>query len=140
MEKYQHQGSIVFNAHPACHGIRWEVQDTVANKHVLLSLKNQRMKGEGARLDNAIAGLQNAGHASKWQAAAMDQTPNQVWGHRNELTAYQVWVAYRLAMRQLNLYHEGRERDNSCRKVGECAGVKETVEHIFWECRCAQQC
>jgi hypothetical protein len=71
MEKYQHQGSIVFNAHPACHGIRWEVPDTVANKHVLLSLKKQpyqRMKGEGARLDNAIAGLgmQVSGKQRQW--------------------------------------------------------------------------
>jgi hypothetical protein len=47
-------------------------------------------------------------------------------------------VAYRVAVRQLNLYHEGRRLDNSCRKVAECQGRKETIEHIFWECSCAR--
>ncbi|EEY70271.1 uncharacterized protein PITG_21926 [Phytophthora infestans T30-4] len=68
----------------------------------------------------------------------MHQTPKQVWAHRNQLTEYQVWVAYRVAVRQLNLYHEGKKHDSSCRKLAACQGQKETMEHIFWECSCAQ--
>jgi hypothetical protein len=68
----------------------------------------------------------------------MDETPSQLWEHRNELTAYQVWVAYRVPVRQLNLYYEGIQQDDSCRKLSECQGAKETIEHIFWECRCVQ--
>ena len=30
--------------------------------------------------------------------------------------------------------------DNSCRKLLCCQDVKETVEHIFWSCPCAQAC
>ncbi|EEY60956.1 uncharacterized protein PITG_01197 [Phytophthora infestans T30-4] len=70
----------------------------------------------------------------------MHQTPKQVWAHRNQLTEYQVWVAYRVAVRQLSLYHEGKKHDSSCRKPAACQGRKETMEHIFWECSCAQAC
>jgi hypothetical protein len=53
-----------------------------------------------------------------------------------------VWVCYRIAVRQLNLFNDGRNRkdDNSCRQLEQCAGQKETLEHIFWDCPCAQAC
>ncbi|OWZ18308.1 hypothetical protein PHMEG_0007617 [Phytophthora megakarya] len=35
------------------------------------------------------------GNQSEWMAAALQQTPTELWEHKNELTAYQVWVAYR---------------------------------------------
>eukprot|EP00644_Phytophthora_capsici_P003090 jgi/Phyca11/541570/estExt2_Genewise1Plus.C_PHYCAscaffold_70273 len=70
----------------------------------------------------------------------MAQSPKQLWAHNNELTAYQVWVSYRVALRQLNLYHDGRSLDNSCRKLQCCHGQKETLEHILWDCPCAQAC
>ena len=47
---------------------------------------------------------------------------------------------YRVAVRQSNLYHVDRTRDNSCRKLQCCRGIKETVDHIFWTCPCAQAC
>jgi hypothetical protein len=121
----------------------WVVPDNIANKHVIAVLKKQpfiRLHGEVVQLDKVIDGLQQAVQGSQWQRAAMNQTPNQLWEHRNELTAYQVWVAYRVPVRQLNLHHEGRQQDDSCRKLRACRGAKETIEHIFWECRCAQAC
>eukprot|EP00644_Phytophthora_capsici_P016698 jgi/Phyca11/122109/e_gw1.47.147.1 len=47
-------------------------------------------------------------------------------------------VVYRLALQvgQLNLYHEGRQQDNSCRKTPACRDRKETLSHIF----CAKKC
>lgn len=70
----------------------------------------------------------------------MQRTPKQVWRHSNELTEYQIWVGYRVATRQLSVHDEDRGRDNSCRKLAGCSGVKETLEHIFWECLSAQAC
>jgi len=51
-----------------------------------------------------------------------------------------VWVCYRGAVRQLNLFNDGRKDDDSCRQLEQCAGLKETLEHIFWDCPCAQAC
>ncbi|EGZ14570.1 hypothetical protein PHYSODRAFT_505967, partial [Phytophthora sojae] len=70
----------------------------------------------------------------------LQQTPNQLWRHRNAITEYQAWVNYRLAVSQLNLYFDGRQTDNSCRKLASCKGHKETLAHIFWECPCANTC
>ena len=39
LRKDQSAGGIVFYANPLIHGIPWSVPDTIANKHVLLSLK-----------------------------------------------------------------------------------------------------
>ncbi|EGZ11078.1 hypothetical protein PHYSODRAFT_519249 [Phytophthora sojae] len=108
-----------------------------------LALKKQpfrRYKGEGLTLTTILSSLNHAAQASEWQAAALLQTPKEVWDHRGELTEYQVWVSYRIAVRQLNLYHSDRARDNSCRKLLDCQGQKETMEHLFWECPCAQVC
>ena len=60
--------------------------------------------------------------------------------HGNMLTAFQVWVNYRVAVMQLNLYHPGRAGDPGCQQLRCCQGEKETVEHIFWSCPCAQAC
>jgi len=87
-----------------------------------------------------VARLETAAAFSIWQQAAMSQTPKQLWRHGQALTEYQVWVGYRIATRQLNLYHEDRGRDNSCRKLQSCQGVKETPEHIFWACPTARAC
>jgi hypothetical protein len=115
----------------------------VANKHVLRAIKEepyQRYKGAGPALEQQIQRLGALAKTSAWQNAAMQQTPTSLWAHRNELTEYQVWVSYRVALRQLNLYHEGRWRDGSCGKLPACQGTKETIEHIFWECPCARAC
>eukprot|EP00644_Phytophthora_capsici_P003453 jgi/Phyca11/549079/estExt2_Genewise1Plus.C_PHYCAscaffold_310143 len=70
----------------------------------------------------------------------MGQKPTQLWAHSNELTEYQVWVNYRLAVRQLNLFHADRPRNICCRQLPACAKEKETLEHLFWDCPCAQAC
>ena len=84
--------------------------------------------------------LQDSARRSAWQTAALQQTPTNLCAHRNELTAYQVCVVYKVAVRQLNLFHPDRGQDNSCRKLQCCHGVKETLKHICWTCPCAQAC
>jgi hypothetical protein len=143
MQRYQQEGSIMFYAHPHLHGFPWRVSDSIANKHVLKVIKQQpfdRYKRSEQQNQKLLDGLQEKAATSSWQRAVMAQTPNQLWEHRNELTEYQVWVAYRVAVRQLNLYFDGREQDNACRKLEECRGHKETLEHILWECPCARAC
>ncbi|OWY94709.1 hypothetical protein PHMEG_00035484 [Phytophthora megakarya] len=45
-----------------------------------------------------------------------------------------------MALRQLNLFFEGRQHNNTCRKTRACTQDKETQSHIFWECPCAVIC
>ena len=75
-----------------------------------------------------------------WQGAAAHQCPSQVWDHAHGLTEYQVWTCYRIATKQLNLYHAGRQEDNSCRASPRCHGVMESSTHIFWNCLKARAC
>ncbi|KAE8981596.1 hypothetical protein PR003_g12314 [Phytophthora rubi] len=143
LQRFQDIGSIVFYAHPNAHGMQWSVPDNIANKHVLVALKKQsfrRWKKAEAGLDGQLMRLQGLVQSSAWQAAALNQSPKKLWTHGRELTVYQVWVVYRVAVAQLNLYHSGRPDDNSCQKLQECRGQKETLEHIFWSCPCAQAC
>ena len=143
LRRAQDAGGIVFQAHPLLHGLSWTVPDSVANRHVLLAIKKQafrRCKGSGYSLRPTLQGLRVAAQESAWQYAALQQTPRAVWDHGRVLTDYQVWVVYRVAVRQLNLYHAERTRDNSCRKLQCCRGIKETADHIFWTCPCAQAC
>jgi len=121
----------------------WSVPDSVANRHVLLAIKKQAFrwcKGLGYSLRPTLQGLRVAAQESAWQYAALQQTPRAVWDHGHVLTEYQVWVVYRVAVRQLNLYHAERTRDNRCRKLHCCRGIMETVDHILWTCPRAQAC
>ena len=108
-----------------------------------MAIKKQafwRCKGSEYSLRNTLQGLRVAAQGSAWQSAALQQIPQAVWDHGRVLTEYQVWVVYRVAVRQLNLYHADRTGDNSCRKLHCCRGLKETADHIFWTCPCTQAC
>jgi hypothetical protein len=143
LQQRQQDGSVVFAAHPGIHGVPWSVKDSIANKHVLKVLKMQpynRFKGEDKQISKVLDGLQDRVKTSTWQLDVMRQTPKQLWAHKRELTEYQVWVVYRVAFRQLNLYYDGKAQHDSCRKLPECRNAKETMEHVFWECACAQAC
>jgi hypothetical protein len=77
-------GGIVFYAHPLLHGVSWSVPETIANKHVVKALKKQpfrRYRGEGPTIAGPIEKLRMAGENSAGQAAIMQQTPSQIWGH-----------------------------------------------------------
>jgi hypothetical protein len=143
LSRYEEEGGIVFYAHPQIHRFPWSVPDSIANKHVVQALKKlpfRKYRGEGPSVCSQVEKLASSAATNQWQNAVMCQTPNQLWRHRQALTEYQVWVGYRIATRQLNLYHEDRGRDNSCRKLQCCSGIKETLEHIFWACPTAQVC
>jgi hypothetical protein len=143
LQKQEQEGNIVFNAHPTLHGYPWSVPDTISNKHVFLAIKKQvfqEYRGTRGSITNIVAGLQQTAHDSTWHAAALQTTPNRLWAHENELRPYQVWVCYRAALRQLNLNFEGREQDNSCKKLKSCTCKKVTLEHILWSCPCAMAC
>lgn len=55
-------------------------------------------------------------------------------------TNYQAWSCYRIASKQVTLFHAGRQVDNSCRPVQECLGSKENTAHIFWDCPRPRAC
>jgi hypothetical protein len=52
------------------------------------------------------------------------------------------WTAedHRVALSQLNLYHEGKRNEDSCYKLPERRGKKDAIEHNMWECPSAQAC
>jgi hypothetical protein len=57
LQRRQHYGSIVFFAHPRCHGIAWSVPDSIANQHIGKVLKQQPFKqfrGGVISLDTAL--------------------------------------------------------------------------------------
>ena len=53
------------------------------------------------------------------------------------MTEYQLWTRYRHATGQLNFWYPDRPPDGSC-PYPECAGHKETQEHLFLGCPRAQ--
>uniref|UniRef100_M4BPJ8 RxLR effector candidate protein n=1 Tax=Hyaloperonospora arabidopsidis (strain Emoy2) TaxID=559515 RepID=M4BPJ8_HYAAE len=114
LEAGQHNCAIVFQAHSRLHGIPWSVSNSVANPHVHLALNKQpfkRFKGSRAALSPLLMKLRVAARRSAWQTAVLQQTPATLWAHGSMLTAFQVWVNYRMAAMQLNLYHPGRAGD-----------------------------
>ncbi|KAG6944154.1 hypothetical protein JG687_00018015, partial [Phytophthora cactorum] len=76
--------------------------------------------------------------ADPWTRGQQSQKPKQLWAHKNVLTDYQVWVTYRLATQQLNLYYDGRQRDDGCLLDEHCHQRPETITHIVWTCQRAQ--
>uniref|UniRef100_M4C229 RxLR effector candidate protein n=1 Tax=Hyaloperonospora arabidopsidis (strain Emoy2) TaxID=559515 RepID=M4C229_HYAAE len=139
--RHQVARDIVFYAHPLLHGHRWSVPDYIANKHVQQALTTQPFrwfKGSCRTIAQTLVRIETAAGNSAWQTAALTQIPPSP--HGSELTEYQIWVCYRVAVRQLNTYFPGRELDPSCSKLRCCRREKETMEHIFWTCSCAQAC
>lgn len=113
LHRHAEEGSIVFYANPLLHRFPWKVPDSIVNKHVSKALKKQPFKmycGDGPSLKGQLESLAQAVQSSKWQDAAMQQTPTQLWQHSHELTSYQVWVGYCVATRQLSLSQRSRKR------------------------------
>ena len=61
----------------------------------------------------------------------MSQSPVQLWEHGHMLTEYHVWVCYRAATHQLNLYFPGRESDSTCKRNLAGAKQNEGLLHIL---------
>ena len=81
LRKDQSAGGIVFYANPLIHGFPWSLPDTIANKHILSSLKKQpfrRYKGSYGALARTVERLRNAAEGSTWQTAALQQMPTHL--------------------------------------------------------------
>ncbi|KAF1780563.1 hypothetical protein GQ600_27176 [Phytophthora cactorum] len=71
----------------------------------------------------------------EWLKGQQSQTPKQLWAHCNMLTNYQVWVTYRLATLQLNLYYVGKEHAQGCPLDDRCTDTNITTTHLVWRCK-----
>ncbi|EGZ24978.1 hypothetical protein PHYSODRAFT_462503, partial [Phytophthora sojae] len=135
---------VVFYAHPSLHQYPWTVEERIKNKHVSKGLKRQAFERFRTELRGGIGvvieRLETQAKQDQWQRGLQQQRPKQLWSHDHSLTPYQVWTVYRMALRQLNMFFEGRQHSNSCRKTSACTQEKETQSHIFWECPCAVAC
>lgn len=135
---------VVFYAHPRHHRFPWSGAENVANSSLRRTFYRRAFKLHKRPLAAALWLLLRHMDAvvstDSWQRAATRQCPSQVWRHAHGLTEYQVWTCYRIASMQLNLYHAGRQEDNSCRASSGCHGIKESPAHIFWDCLKARAC
>ncbi|KAF1774289.1 hypothetical protein GQ600_23020 [Phytophthora cactorum] len=116
---------LVFHAHPALHRFPWEVEEDVANTKVV-----NRLKGFPSSEQSPFQDYRSLTRSGSTVQVAQGSVPSN--------TEYQVWVAYRVATAQLNLYHPGRQITNVCQLLATCSSTKETQDHIFWGCPCAQ--
>ena len=83
LRKDQSAGGIVFYANPLIHGFPWSVPDTIANKHVLLSLKKQpfrRYKGSDGALVQTVKRLQNAAEVQRTVNSSSTANANSCLG------------------------------------------------------------
>ena len=132
-----HQHGVAFYAHPRHHRFPWAVADAVSNASIRTTLSRLSFKLHKRQLAVALRPLlqrlEAATRTDTWQRAVVHQRPSQVWDHAHGLTEYQMWICYRIAIMQLNLYHENRNDDNSCRVHQACRGIQETQAHIFWD-------
>uniref|UniRef100_A0AAV1V9I2 Uncharacterized protein n=1 Tax=Peronospora matthiolae TaxID=2874970 RepID=A0AAV1V9I2_9STRA len=128
LHQAQRDNGLVVAAHPAIHGFPWVVPDAISSRQALRHLKRQpyqRVKGDlGKGLNGVLLRLQQSAERNERYCAARNQTPRELWRHRNAITEYQVWVYYRMALHQLNCYSPGRELNNCCRKLSVCHGQR----------------
>ena len=114
---------------------------TVPNHRIFTYLKRQVFQETkrqlAAPLRQVIDRLLTKSQNTRWQRTALDVSPSQLWGHGHAVTEYQLWTRYRHATGQLNFWYPDRPPDGSC-PYSECAGHKETQEHLFWACPRAQ--
>lgn len=80
----------------------------------------QRCKGSGYSLLTTLQGPES--RCKGTAIPSLQQTLRWMWDYGRVLTEYQVWVVYRVAVRQLNLYHTERASDSSCCKLQCCRG------------------
>ena len=140
----EHHRTIVFLAHPDLHRYPWSVPETVANDAFCTALTCQVFQIHKRLLRPALQvwlrGFDSRASTDRWKSNASDQRPSHVWKHANGLTEYHVWTCYRVATKQLTLYHAERTLDNSCRKLPQFQGNPETAAQIFRNCPAAQGC
>ena len=91
-------------------------------------------------LTEVVQRLRKRVNAADGAGYPLQQLPTQLWAHLHALTDYQVWVCYRIATHQLNLYGPGREQDSTCTRYATCRGRHEGIIHILYDCEGAAKC
>ncbi|ETI54423.1 hypothetical protein F443_02748 [Phytophthora nicotianae P1569] len=89
-------------------------------KHTHTQLKRHFRPSATKNLSRILDKWKTRTDEDKWIQGQQSQTPKQLWAHRNILTEYQVWVTYRLATLQLNMYYIGKEDDQGCPLNAQC--------------------
>ena len=116
-QQRNHKRAFVFAAHPRLHRFPWCLKPTINNKYAIKALQRQpflRAKWYlHPALTEVVQRLRKRVHAADGLGYPLQQLPTQLWAHRHALTDYQVWVRYRIATHQLNLYYPGRAQGSS---------------------------
>ena len=130
--------ALVFAAHPKLHEFHWSFPSSINNMHTFKALQRQPFHRTKRKLHPALTAvitrLQFRDSSQDGNHFLMSQSPAQLWEHGHMLTEYQVWVCYRAATHQLNLYFPGCERDSTYKRHLACTGHHEGLLHILWDC------
>ncbi|EGZ18842.1 hypothetical protein PHYSODRAFT_503027, partial [Phytophthora sojae] len=125
------------------HGFPWQVPARTRNRNIIKDLKMQPKKQlrvhASPDLGKLLTTWEVRSERDDWIRGLQSQLPQQLWTHRNTLTNYQVWVAYRMAAQQLNLHYEGERPTDGCLLAQDVTAGKVTITHITWGCERAQQ-
>ncbi|KAK1935461.1 hypothetical protein P3T76_010686 [Phytophthora citrophthora] len=117
---------LVFEASPLLHGVPWAVEKSRLNRHILLHLKKQIKKwchGNTTKVATPILDKwSKARDQDSWVCGLQSQTSQELWEHEDTITDYQVWVNYRVATLQLNLYYDGYQHADHCPLDQDCTG------------------
>ncbi|KAL3660843.1 hypothetical protein V7S43_014245 [Phytophthora oleae] len=124
------------------HRFPWRIHPTAKNGNVIKQLKKQIKKKiappELKLIPKVLQKWKRKGDQDDWVQGQQSQAQLQLWAHDNVLTNYQVWVAYRMAVVQLNMYYEGWTQDESCPLDATCQSTGRDVAHVVWTCHRAQ--
>ena len=89
------RGNVLY-AHSWIHGLPWSVPDSVANRHVLPTLKTQFFrlwKGSVRALHQIMTRLEISARKALGQAVALAQTSTLLWAHGAERTEHKYGYA-----------------------------------------------
>lgn len=135
LRKKCNKTGIVFVAHPLITDYPWSIPAESNPKTARKTLDHQRkqlLRNEEIqkRLDLIIR-RQNASGRYEWDIHMQNRTVRSIWQHRDCITAFQVWVIYRISTLQLNIHHATRATSSRYPLDAGCGDVKKDLAHIF---------
>lgn len=89
-------------------------------------------------LEVKIEKMERASDKDEWTRHMQMRTPADLWRQKNCVTPFQMWVAYRDATLQLNLFYDGRQFSTACPVDAGCGNTYESIPHIVWSCNRAR--
>ena len=132
--------ALVFTAHPKLHGFLWSLPPSINNMHAFKALQRQPFHRAKQKLHPVLTvvitrlqrrdGSQDGNHSRC-------RSHRHISGNTDTISRNnKVWVCYRVASQQLNLYFSGRKIDSSCKRSGLRRATRRTSTYLRGLRRC----